>query len=126
MSPLVGRSSAPSRLSSVDLPLPLGPMIARYSPRWMVSETSTSAETSPSSYVRLTLATCRSGSSAVGGFDLGGCNRTLLMAEGVYGGNARRVERRVQRACDAGDQRGRQTNRNGRVRHALRYEQASP
>ena len=49
---------------SVDLPLPLGPMIARYSPRPTVSETSRRACTAPSSNCRLT-ASIRNKGSAV-------------------------------------------------------------
>jgi hypothetical protein len=37
--PLVGASSPAMRLNSVDLPAPLGPMIARISPRKTLSET---------------------------------------------------------------------------------------
>ncbi len=44
--PLVGRSNAPSMLSSVDLPLPEGPITATISPRRMARSTPSSARTS--------------------------------------------------------------------------------
>ena len=43
--PLVGLSSRPSRLSSVDLPEPDGPVIATCSPRWMTRLVGLSAVT---------------------------------------------------------------------------------
>src|SRR3982751_5295046 len=45
-SPAEGRSRPPTRLSSVDLPEPDGPMIATISPRGITSETASSATTS--------------------------------------------------------------------------------
>ncbi len=45
ISPAVGRSSPPSRYSSVDLPQPLGPIIATVSPRATSRSTSSTART---------------------------------------------------------------------------------
>src|SRR5215217_8413939 len=58
--PAVGWSSPPSRFSSVDLPQPLGPMIATNSPLCTVISTPPSAVTvsRPTRYVRRRLVVC--------------------------------------------------------------------
>src|ERR1051326_2664342 len=50
-SPESGRSSAPNMFNRVDLPLPLGPMMATYSPRRIAMLTSRRALIWPSGYV---------------------------------------------------------------------------
>src|SRR5436190_14310175 len=104
-SPDVGSSSAPNRWSSVDLPLPLGPVIATYSPASIFSETLVRAWTATSSYVRLALTTC---SRCISAADLRVrpfCTKSLLVTQRFDRRDARGVDRRVQGAGNPGNDR---------------------